>query len=32
MKTPIIIGNEYGNGTIIDIARLIANDIPIQRN
>jgi hypothetical protein len=28
MKTPIIATNDAGNGTIIEIARLIPKDIP----
>jgi hypothetical protein len=30
MKTPIMIGNEYGKGTINEMARLITRDIPIH--
>jgi hypothetical protein len=30
MKTPIIIGREYGNGTMNEMARLITRDIPIH--
>jgi hypothetical protein len=29
-KTPIMTGNEYGNGIIKEIAILIARDIPIH--
>jgi hypothetical protein len=30
MKTPIMMGNEYGKGTINEMARLITRDIPIH--